>query len=307
MSTLDRNLRGIVAIVAAQFVFLLNDAFIKVASERLPLGQTIFIRGAFAAFFIGLAVVALGQHRELHRLLHRLIGWRVAGELGGTFFFLLALFQMPIATATIIFQAVPLSVTAAAAIFLRERVGWRRWAAIAIGFAGVVIVIRPGLDSFDVFGLLVLVSVLFVTLRDLATRAVPTAVPTVLMTFATAVVISLMGAVVGLFEDWSMPIAMDLLFLGCAGGLLAIGYFTAIAAIRLSDLSVTAPFRYTVIVFAIVVGFVVWGDVPDVFTIVGSAIIVVAGLYTLYRERRAARPGKSPVTAAAAIDRPTGG
>lgn len=307
MSAFDRNLRGIIAIVASQLVFLLNDTLIKIASERLPLGQIIFIRGAFAAFFIGLAVVALGLHRELYRLLHRLVGWRVCGELGGTLFFLLALFQMPIATATIIFQAVPLAVTAAAAIILQERVGWRRWAAIAIGFAGVVIVIRPGLDSFDVFGLLVLVSVLFVTLRDLATRAVPAAVPTLLMTFATALTVTLMGAGIGLFEDWSMPITMDFLFLGCAGGLLAIGYFTAIAAIRLTDISVTAPFRYTVIVFAIVVGFLVWGDIPDIFTITGSVIIAAAGLYTLYRERRVAVPGTPLVTATAAIDRPTGG
>jgi drug/metabolite transporter (DMT)-like permease len=233
--------------------------------------------------------------------------WRTTGELGGTFFYLAALFQMPIATATIIFQAVPLCATAGAALFLGEAVGWRRWAAISVGFFGVVIVIRPGLDSFDVAGLLVLASVFFVSLRDLATRALPAVVPTLLMTLVTAFAVTVMGLIFRLGEDWLMPSVNYLLRLSGAGLLLSIGYFTAIAAMRLGDMSVTAPFRYVAVVFAIVIGFLVWGDVPDGFTIVGSIIIIAAGLYTLYRERRMRRVGHPLIAAPAAIDPPTGG
>jgi drug/metabolite transporter (DMT)-like permease len=304
---LDRNLRGIVAIVASQLAFLLNDTFIKVTSERLPLGEIIFLRGVFATLLVGGGIVALGLHRQLPSLMNQFVAWRTCGELGGTFFYLLALFQMPIATATIIFQAVPLTVTGGAALFLDERVGWRRWAAIGVGFLGVVIVIRPGLDSFDAFGILVLISVLFVSLRDLATRAVPSAIPTLLMTFLTACAVTFMGVVIGFTETWVMPSVPDLLRLAGAGIFLAIGYFTAIAAMRLGDMSVTAPFRYVAVVFAIAIGFLVWGDVPDALTILGSLIIVGTGLYTLYRERRTKPPGAPLIAAPAAIDPPTGG
>jgi drug/metabolite transporter (DMT)-like permease len=307
MTDFDKNVRGIVAIIASQLAFLLNDTLIKVSSERLPLGEIIFTRGAFATLLVASVVVALGLHRQIAELRHRMAFWRTTGELGGTFFYLAALFQMPIATATIIFQAVPLSVTAGAALFLGEAVGWRRWAAISAGFLGVLIVIRPGLDSFDVAGLLVLASVLFVSLRDLATRALPMVVPTLLMTLVTALAVTVMGMLIGLTEDWMKPSLGDVLRLVGAGLLLSIGYFTAIAAMRLGDMSVTAPFRYVAVVFAIAVGFLVWGDVPDALTVVGSVIIIAAGLYTLYRERRAMRAGRPLIAAPAAIDPPTGG
>ena len=307
MADFDRNIRGIAAIVAAQAAFMLNDALIKVMSERQPLGEIIFIRGVFSTVFIAGVVVTFGMLGQIAELWHRMTFWRTTGELGGTAFYLAALFQMPIATATIIFQAVPLCATAGAALFLGEAVGWRRWAAISVGFLGVVIVIRPGLDSFDVAGLLVLASVFFVSLRDLATRALPAVVPTLLMTLVTAFAVTVMGLAFRLGEDWLMPSANDLLRLSAAGLLLSVGYFTAIAAMRLGDMSVTAPFRYVAVVFAIAIGFLVWGDVPDALTIVGSVIIIAAGLYTLYRERRVRRAGHPLIAAPAAIDPPTGG
>ncbi len=307
MTAVGQMLRGVAAIVVAQLAFLLNDALIKLTSDVLPLGEIIFVRGAFAVLFVGGLLVGLKLHRQLRLLRHRLVAWRIVGELGGTFFYLAALFQMPIANATIIFQAVPLSVTAGAALFLGEAVGWRRWTAIAIGFAGVVIVVRPGLAGFDVYGLLVLVSVLFVSMRDLTTRSMPAAIPTLLVTFATALTITLVGAAYGLTETWVMPNWTQLAQLAGAAVLLAIGYATSILAMRLGEMSVTASFRYVAVVFAIVLGFLIWGDVPDALTILGSAIIVGTGLYTLYRERQIARAGRPLIAAPAAIDPPTGG
>jgi len=300
-------LRGITAMVAAQLVFLLNDVLNKLASERLPMGEIIFIRGLLATLLVSCVVVALGLHRQLPQLWHRLVAWRVIGELGGTFFFLVAFFHMPIGNAMIIFQAVPLMVTAGAAVFFREAVGWRRWTAVGVGFLGVVIVVRPGLSGFDVFGVLVLVSVLFVAFRDLVTRAMPSGIPTLCLTLITAASVAAMGALMGLTEDWVLPAPRELAEVSGASIFLSAGYVTSIIAMRNGDMSVTACFRYVAVVFAVAAGFLVWGDVPDLATIIGSFVIIGAGLYTLYREHKVARNGRPLIAAPASIDSSTRG
>lgn len=298
--------RGISAMVACQFAFVLNDTLNKLASESLPMGEIIFIRGLCATFLVGVIVVALGLHRQLPMLWNRLVAVRVIGELGGTYFFLLPLFHMPIGNVMIIFQAVPLTVTAGAALFFREAVGWRRWAAVTVGFIGVLVVVRPGLSGFDVYGLLVLISVLFVAFRDLATRAMPLAIPTFCLTFVTAASVTVMGGLMGLTEDWVLPSSSVIAQVAGASVFLTIGYGTSIVAMRNGDMSVTASFRYVGVVFAIASGFFVWGDIPDLPTIAGSVVIVGAGLYTLYREHKLARTGRPLIAAPASIDSATG-
>jgi drug/metabolite transporter (DMT)-like permease len=284
--------------VAAQLAFILNDTLVKLVGDRLPMGEILFLRGAIAIALIAAAAFVLRLHRGLPLLLNRMAAWRIGGELGGTFFYLIALFQMPIANVVIIFQAVPLVVTAGAALFLSEPVGWRRWAAIVVGFIGVMIVVRPGLAGFDIYALAVLVSVLFVSMRDLTTRAMPAAVPTLLLTLATAAAITMMGALYGLSEDWVRPAPSDLVQLAGSAVFLSIGYGTSILAVRLGAMSVTASFRYVAVVFAIAMGFLVWGDVPDAVTLLGTLVIVGAGLYTLYRERRRRIPNAPAASAA---------
>ena len=289
-------LRGIAAMAASQFAFITNDTLIKLASDRLPFGEIVFLRGAFATLLIGTLCVSTGQHREIGRLVRPAVGLRTLGELGGTLFYLIALFKMPIANVTIIFQATPLTATAGAALILGEAVGWRRWTAIVVGFLGVMLVVRPGLDGFDANGLYVLVAVLFVSLRDLSTRAMPTAVPTALLTLVTAVAVTCMGGAIGLSESWVMPGRIEWLQLAAAALFLSVGYFLIIAAMRIGEMSVTAPFRYVVVAFAIAIGFFVWGDVPDWLTLFGTAIIVGTGLYTFYREASVkGAKGASPV------------
>ncbi len=307
MTPVNAVLRGIVAMVASQLAFLLNDTCVKLASASVPMGEIIFVRGVFAVTLLGGLLAAFGLHRELPRLANRLVVYRVGGEVGAMIFFIAALIRMPIANVTIIFQATPLCVTAGAALVLGETVGWRRWLAIGAGFLGVLVVVRPGLVGFDAYAILVLISVLFVTGRDLATRALPATVSTLLLTFATAAAVTVTGAAFALFEDWVLPNALALGQIAAAAVLLSIGYATVIFAMRAGEMSVTASFRYTAVVFAISSGYLVWGDVPDGLTILGSLIIVFAGLYTLYREHRVARAGRPLVTASAAIEPPTGG
>ena len=296
------SLRGIAAMVASQVAFILNDACIKLVGDELPMGQIIFMRGMISATLLGGVVISIGLHRQLRLLKHASVFWRMVGELGGTYFYILALLHIPIANTTIIFQAVPLTATVGAVVFLRERVGWRRWLAIIIGFAGVLLVVRPGLSGFDAYSLLVLLSVVFVAFRDIWTRAMPTAVPTLLLTAVTSIVVAAMGLAMGLAEDWIWPTAVAVLGLGAAAVLVAAGYFFVIAAMRMGEMSVTAPFRYVAVVFAIALGYLIWGDSPDTLTIVGSAVIIAAGLYTLYREQKRGLAGPA-TSAAVAVDR----
>jgi drug/metabolite transporter (DMT)-like permease len=226
----------------------------------------------------------------------------MVGELGGTYCYIMALLHIPIANTTIIFQAVPLTATAAAVVFLRERVGWRRWLAILIGFGGVLLVVRPGFSGFDAYSLLVLLSVVFVAFRDIWTQAMPSVIPTLLLTAVTSIVVAAMGLAMGLAEDWIRPSAVALLQLTAAAVLVAAGYFFVIAAMRLGEMSVTAPFRYVSVVFAIVLGYQIWDESPDALTLAGSGVIIAAGLYTLYREQRRGSGGQT-ASAALAVDR----
>jgi drug/metabolite transporter (DMT)-like permease len=289
MSDFRENARGILAMNASMLAFIFNDTLVKLAGETLPIGEILFLRSLIAVALIGGMVLGAGQHREIRRLFHRTTGWRSVGEVGATLFYLTALFRMPIANATTIMQTIPLTTVAAAAWILGERVGWRSWTAIAIGFAGVLIVVRPGLAGFDAHSFLVLVAVAFVTLRDLSTRAMPPGVPILLLTLATSVLVGLVGLALAVFEDWSWPSTRVWMLLGGSAIALTAAYNTIVVAMRHGEIGVVAPFRYTVIVWAIVLGYFVWGDRPDPFMIAGTAIIIATGIYTFHRQRASAR------------------
>lgn len=279
------NARAIVAMAAAMTAFISNDTFVKLAGDTLPIGEILFLRGALAVLLIGWLVVARGEHRQLATLRHRTVAWRTVGELGATFLYLTALFRLPIANATVLMQTVPLASVAAAAWFFGEKVGIRRWSAVAIGFIGVVIVMQPGVGSFNAYTLLVLAAVGFVTLRDLITRAIPGNLPILLLTAATSAVVGVAGLCVGFFEEWSWPSPIAWSYLAGSAITLSIAYYLIVVAMRTGDVGVVAPFRYVVIVWAIILGFLVWGDRPNQLTLIGTAIIIATGVYTFHRER----------------------
>lgn len=286
------NLRGIAALIACNIFFLINDTLIKLANAGgVPLGEILFLRGILAAALLFPIVVASGAHRQARLLLNRSVFWRCIAEIAASVLFLIALFHLPFANINAILQVVPLMLTAAAAIFLGEEVGWRRWLAIAVGFAGVMIVIRPGLGDYNAFGLIALASMAFITLRDLMTRTMPRGLPALLLTLVTATIVALSGPAVSwaLDERWVMPDFRN-------GGLIVAstvfvvgGYLTAIEFMRHGNIAVVAPFRYLVVLWAIIVGYLVWGEVPDLPMLAGTALIIGTGIYTFYRERRLAR------------------
>jgi len=286
---MQENGRAIAIMMIAMMGFIFNDSFVKLVSDRLPLGQIMFIRGLFALALLLVICIANGSIRRFSRLANKWVGVRVFAEVSATCLYLTALFNMPIANATAILQALPLLVTAGAAIFLGAPVGWRRWTAVTVGFCGVLLIVRPGLAGFDAWALVALAGVMFMMLRDLSTNVLPKDVPTLGVSFATLLGVCLMGLVLSLGEDWLVPTWRELAYLATAAGFILVGFVSIIAAMRMGDLSVVAPFRYSIILWAILIGYVVWGDVPDGPTLAGIAILVGTGLYSLMRERKRAQ------------------
>ena len=232
-----------------------------------------------------------GALRPLRTLLVKPVALRVAGEVGGTVSFLAAIVHLPLANTAAIFQALPLAITFGAALIFGEPVGWRRWLAIAAGFVGVLIVVRPGVEGFNQFSLLALTSVVFCAVRDLATKQIPAQIPSLFITLVTTVTITITGAVIVIpLGGWTPPSGRALGLLALAAVLLLIGYQCVIMALRSGDISAVAPFRYSALLWAMLLGYLVFGDVPDAMMVTGASIIVLSGLYAFYREHKRARP-----------------
>lgn len=283
---LSPNMRAALFMTLSMAGFTVNDAICKHVAESMGMGQIMLVRGVFATMFITLLAWHQGALASFRAAMNTMVIVRVAAEVVATVFFLIALAHLPIANVSAVLQALPLAVTMGAALIFGETVGWRRWLSIAAGFAGVAIIVRPGFEGFSVYSLLALACVVCCAIRDLATKRIPDHVPTLMVSTLTAVAVTVVGAfLVQPMGGWRAPVAYDLMMLAIAAGLLLIGYQFIIMAMRAGDISFVAPFRYTALLFSIMLGFVVFGDVPDMPMIAGSVIIVGSGLYMLYRER----------------------
>ncbi|MBS8258914.1 DMT family transporter [Roseibium polysiphoniae] len=272
--------------LVANAAFLLNDTLVKFSSDNLPLGQMIFVRGAICIVLLAIVCQVTGVFRSARLLIHPMVLLRTLAEVCATLLYLTALMRMPIANATSILQALPLVVTAAAAIFLKAPVGWRRWTAIGVGLTGVMLIIRPGFEGFDAWALVALAGVMFMAVRDLSTRQMPEEIPTYGVSLMTAMGVTIMGAGLSVSESWQPMVLQDYLSLSGAAGFILFGYIFIILAMRSGDISVVAPFRYSAVLWALAIGFLVWGEVPDAMTIVGTTIIILTGIYSFWRERR---------------------
>ena len=271
---------------AAMAGFTMNDAITKAVSSEMNFGQIMLVRGVVAITLIATLAWHQGAIRPLRTLVMKPVALRVFGEVLGTVSFLAAIVHLPLANTAAIFQALPLAVTLGAALMFGEPVGWRRWLAIAAGFVGVLVIVRPGMAGFNQFALLALASVAFCTVRDLATRRIPSELPSLFITLLTTVTVTMAGAVI-LFPlgGWTplSPRALGLLAL--AAVLLLIGYQCVITSLRTGDISAIAPFRYTALPWAMLLGYLAFGDKPDWPMVIGAVIIVLSGLYAFYRER----------------------
>jgi len=281
------NRRGALLMMAAMGAFVCNDALMKVALADLPIGQALFLRGIAASLLTALLCWRNGGFASRpNRAEARAIGWRTVGEIGGTGCFMMALTHLHLADLTAILQALPLAVTLAAALFLREQVGWRRWGAILIGFSGVLLIVQPGGSAFSPYAIWALVSVCFITLRDLSTRRIAGRVSSVLIAHITAVSVMCLGLVLVPFQGWEDVAPKHFAAMFGAAAFLSLGYLTVVSATRTGDIGFVAPYRYTGLVWAIVFGMVFFREMPSPQMLLGSVIIVSAGLYAFWRERR---------------------
>jgi drug/metabolite transporter (DMT)-like permease len=283
------NLRAISAMLCATAIFTCGDASMKVVSGTLPTGETIFVRALVSLVVLLIVAVGTGQICNLRRAFVPALGWRCLGDTGGAVFFQAALGRMKLADIMGIIQLTPLSLTAASALFLGERVGWRRWTAVAVGFCGALLVIKPGSSAFNIAAIIAMLAVLSGTLRDVATRRLDHGISPVLILLISQTCIMTAGLGFGLFEAWSKPSPMNLLNLVLASACSMTGQICLIYSVRWGELSAVAPFRYSGMLWAILLGLFIWGELPDVLTFAGICILVCAGLYTLYREQQLKR------------------
>lgn len=282
-------LRGGAAMALAMLAFITNDTLVKFIGKGVPLGEILLVRGVFAALVIGLIAWFNGGFRHLRRTLTLAVAVRTLADVATTFLFLNALLHMPIANVTAIVQAVPFTIVVLSALFLGERVGVRRISAVIAGFLGVLLVVKPASSDFNAYALYALAAMFSVSLRDIVTRRIPSDVPAVLIAFSNASAIAAFGAFYAAFEGIEPLTAFETGVLMACALLLAAAYTFMVLAVRLADVSLTAPFRYTIILWSLLAGYLVFGDVPDPIAFLGIALIAGSGLYTLVRERQLRR------------------
>jgi drug/metabolite transporter (DMT)-like permease len=280
------NRRGVLAMAGGMASFVSNDALVKFVSQSLPSSQLIFLRGVFATLLLLAISQALGATGRMHSLLDRKVVVRALFDAFATVVYLTSLFHLPIGNATAINMATPLFITLSAVIAFKEQVGAGRWMAIATGFVGVLLVVQPTGAAFNAYALLCLGGTLLHAGRDLMTRAIARNIPSILITLSTAFAVTVLSGLWGLFEDWQPVSWQQLALLAAASVFLSGGYFLLTVSMRGGEMSLIAPFRYTGLLYALVLGFVVWGDVPNALAWAGIALLVAAGLYVLHGERR---------------------
>lgn len=291
------NLRGAALMTFAMLGFAIEDMLIKLMSGALPTWQIIGVMGlGGAAAFAGLTLWK-GQTLLPRAAVSPVMLLRNLGELVGTVGFVTAIALTPISSASAILQATPLTVTLGAALFLKEPVGWRRWSAIIVGFCGVLLIIRPGMDAFDPLSLFAVLSVVGLAIRDLATRNVPPAISSFQVSFLAFLTLIPTAGLLSLFSPQDLVTPTPRLWLLIAGSIvMAVGaYYAIVAAMRVGDVSFVTPFRYSRMIFALIVGVTVFDENPDAAMLIGSAIIVASGIYTVWRERKRGSATQAPL------------
>lgn len=296
------NLAGALTMTASMAAFTLNDACVKLLAETLPLFQIVFLRGLLTTALMVAAVAALGRlSLSIPRGDRRRVALRTVFEVAAMVAFLTALLNMPIANATAILSALPLSVTVAAAVIYREPLGWRRLSAVAAGFLGVMLIVQPGTDGFNAHALFALLAVALITGRDMATRGFSPSVPSMGVAILTAAAVCLFGGVASAFGPWAPVGLREAGLLALAAVFIIGGYLFSVMVMRVGEVGFTAPFRYTSLVFALLLGLVLFGEWPNALALAGGAIVVATGVFTLWRERQLRRRRVVPAGRSAGV------
>jgi len=281
------NQLGALLMMGSMAGFTFNDTLVKTVGGAMPLSQILTLRGIVTSVLIYALARKLGALRwHLPRRDWGLIAARCGTEVAATYLFLTALMVTPIANLTAILQALPLTITLGAAVFFGEPVGWRRMSAILVGFCGILLIVRPDVDGFGEGTLYALGAVVAVTGRDLLTRRLSSEVPSMVVTLLAALSVLVFAVLMSTQVIWQ-PVSMNnLAALVGAALFIFVGYLCSVMTMRVGDVAFISPFRYTGLLWALLLGWVVFGDWPDALTLLGAMIVVATGLFTLYRERQ---------------------
>lgn len=276
--------RGIRLMVAGMCCFIANDAIVKLVSASLPAGQLIFVRGLMATALVLLALWHSGAALQARQLLRGRVPLRAALDAGATFSYLLSLFHLPIANATAINMATPLVITVIAVAALGARLQPIQLLAIVGGFGGVLLVIQPSSAGFNAWAWLCLLATLLHALRDLVTTRIAREVPAIGITLATSVAVTGIAGLITLAQGWQPMSTRAFGLLALAAVFLAAGYHLVIRATRSGELALVSPFRYSGLLMAVALGWLLWGEVPNALAWAGIALVMGAG-WTLLRHR----------------------
>ncbi len=300
--SLSGNTKGALIMMLSMAAFVSNDTCMKLMSGEVPLYQLLLLRGVLATTLLLVIAAALGQLKfRMPRRDAMLILLRSGAEVGAAYFFLTALFNMPLANVTAILKSIPLVLSLASWAFFKEPLGWRRMSAILIGLVGVLLIINPGREGFNSYSYYALTALGFVVIRDLTTRKLTGAVPSIMVTIATSVSVMVAFGTASLWQEWVPMTARHNALTVASALFVCLGYLTSVMVMRVGQISFVAPFRYTGLIWALLLGYVVFGFWPSTQTLIGAGIVVGSGLFMLWRERQLSRkPLAGTVRAAAA-------
>ncbi len=293
-SPISVNRLGILAMIGAMACFIVNDALVKYVSQTVPAAQLILVRGVMASLLVLAAARAMGATRRIREIARGWVAVRAIIDAIATVLFLVSLFHLPLANTTAINMASPLVIAMLAAVFLGERLGPPRWVAVGIGFLGVLLIIQPQAEGFNVYALVCLLATVLLSVRDLLTRRVHAGVPSILITLSNTVAVTLLAGGLSLVEGWRPFAAFEVGLLAVAAVFLSAAYYLIVISTRRGDLSLIAPFRYSALLFATIVGFMVWGDRPNALAWSGIALVIASGIYVLRASRRARAASVTP-------------
>jgi drug/metabolite transporter (DMT)-like permease len=284
------DLSGIAAMLAATALFVVGDSFMKLVTEDLPPFEVLCLRGIAASLACAVLVVLRGEWGVVSGALDFRALLRAAGETLCTLCYVVALARMPIADVIAILQTAPLILILGAALLLREKIGPARVALALVGFAGALMVAQPGANGVSPAALLAFGATLFIAARDLIGRGVPTCIPVTVVIFATMLMVMVVAGAMSLgLETWVAPTARHLIFLGFAGLLLALGHVGLLLAYRLGRTATIAPFFYSLALWGVMSGLIIWRELPNVLALTGIALIVASGIAIVLLDQRKGR------------------
>jgi len=287
--SLGGNRRGVAAIVCGMAAFSISDVFTKFVALTHPLGEVFAVRGLFTILLVGGVMILTGEWRFLRFAFGGGVLARSVLDAASSALYVAALLHLPMTDVSAVLLLSPVIITLMAVLLFREQVDARRWLAVLLGFAGVLLIVRQEPASFNAWAIVALGATFASSFRDVLTRKLDPAIPTSVLTLASMCALTLVGVGLGPSGAWLPLSGYDLLLLLGAAAFFGLAIYFVALAFRGGEISVVTPFRYSALLWAGIAGYVGFGEIPDGWSLAGAALIVASGLYVLHRDAERSR------------------